>query len=1610
MKKLHLLTFLFFQIISLNLFSQQFTEQTDISIAGVSQGSVAWGDYDNDGYLDFILSGWSDSGPVTKIYHNNGDNTFTEQTGISIIGVFLGSVAWGDYDNDGYLDILITGTTTGLSSDAISKIYRNDNGNFTEIAIGLPGVYLSSVAWGDYDNDGNLDILLTGLSESAERISKIYRNNGNGNFVEVPGTSFTGVCYGSAAWGDYDNDGYLDILLTGQTTSINRISKIYRNNGDGSFTEQTNILLKGVSYSSVAWADYNNDGYLDILLTGEDVNFTNIIKIYQNNGKNNFFEQTGISLTGAKNGSIAWGDYNNDGNLDILMTGNIGLTPVSKIYLNNGDNSFTEQTGIAFTGVGYSSTAWGDYDNDGDLDILLTGQDSIGNLISKIYLNNCEKINKNPDQPKNLGYEIQNTKALLRWNRINKDETASKSITYNVRVGRTSGACDFVSSHSASNGFRRIATMGNCQLDTTFILNYLRWDTTYYASVQAVDNSYKGGLFSDEVQFKITPIQPSSLTASNISTTSLLLKWKRGNGDRCILFAKEGTSGPSSPVNNTTYFANPVFGEGSPLGTTGWFCIYKGEADSVMISGLDPQKDYTIHAIEFQGPNGSELYASATNENNDNIGVFSSGLFTNLSGISMVGLRRSSVAWGDYDNDGYMDILLTGENLSSNGVTKIYRSNGDNSFSDQIGISLPGVYWGSVAWGDYNNDDLLDILITGYNNDLGPIAKVYKNNGNNSFVEQTDISLTGVYNSSVAWGDYDNDGYLDIIITGYNTDIGPVSKIYRNNGDNTFTEQTGISLTGVYNGSVAWGDYDNDGDLDILIAGLDASGNPVSKIYKNNGNNSFTEQSGISLMGAGYSSVAWGDYDNDGNLDILLVGSSGSFPNYNPISKIYHNNGNNTFTEETGTSLTGIYNGSVSWGDYNNDGLLDILLIGDSGSNYVFKIYLNNGNHKFIDQTFIQLPGAIACSASSADYDNDGDLDILISGYTGALSSKIYRNNLYMKAGRIKSNMRPNAPTGLASEITPGIVKLSWNSVTNDETSPINMSYNLKCKLKNEPNWKIAPEALANGNRSLINLGNTQLNRNYIIKNPASGIYYWQVQAIDQSFSGSVWSGLDSVTIKNTQAFFKTDTVCKGLLTNFTDQSVVFDGIASWKWDFNDGSASTLQNPVHLYLLSGIYNVKLVVTSKAGDKDSLLQNVIVKAVPLASFTAPNVCLGTPTAITNTSGLNGLTSSGWMWTFGDGLISTLQQPGTHTFPIKGTYRTKLQAMTTNGCADSITKDVIIAGYPGSSVSIDGKLSFCQGQSVQLSADYDPLYTYQWKMDNNNLTNADSSNYQVKLFSGTYSATVTNTMANCVTNTEQKTVTINPNPFKPVIDSSNYQRGKCPGVDPIKLNADQIVSGYNYQWMRNGVIISDAISPYLSVFSQGAYTLIAKLDKCTTTSDILNISFLDAPPKPVIYSNGPNVWYLVCSDTSAAKYIWYYNGKQIIGADNYLYLANRNYGQYWVTIANDKGCYNASDPVTIPTGITGIENVDPFANLKIYPNPGQGLFTVEMDNNLFGDLYISALDQNGKEILKTKLEKTTEFFSCQMDLSRRPKGICFITMSLKGFSINNKIIIQ
>ena len=187
-------------------------------------GSVAWGDYDNDGDLDILLAGYASSGRVSKVYRNDGGGVFTD-IGAALTGVYYGSAAWGDYDNDGDLDILLAGTT---GSTRVATVYRNDGGGaFTDIGAALTGVYYGSAAWGDYDNDGDLDILLVGASASGGGVSKVYRNDGSGVFTDI-GASLTGIYWSSAAWGDYDNDGRLDILLAGESTVGVRVSQVYR--------------------------------------------------------------------------------------------------------------------------------------------------------------------------------------------------------------------------------------------------------------------------------------------------------------------------------------------------------------------------------------------------------------------------------------------------------------------------------------------------------------------------------------------------------------------------------------------------------------------------------------------------------------------------------------------------------------------------------------------------------------------------------------------------------------------------------------------------------------------------------------------------------------------------------------------------------------------------------------------------------------------------------------------------------------------------------------------------------------------------------------------------------------------------------------------------------------------------------------------------------------------------------------------------------------------------------------------------------------------------------------------------------------------------------------
>ena len=247
--------------------------------------------------------------------------------------------------------------------------------------------------------------------------------------------------------------------------------------------------------------------------------------------------------------------------------------------------------------------------------------------------------------------------------------------------------------------------------------------------------------------------------------------------------------------------------------------------------------------------------------------------FTQVTTIYLDAISHGTTDWGDFDNDGDLDLLITGYTvLESMAIAKIYQNIGNDTFTYYTSLISTGLFYGASAWGDYDNDGDLDILLTG-NTGYTFVSKIFRNE-NGSFVEQTSISLIGVERSSVAWGDYDNDGDLDILLSG-NTGYSAVSKIYRNEGNNIFLEQTSINIIGTSKSSVDWGDYDNDGDLDFILMGEGpGAGGEFTRIYRNEGNNSFSAQTSIPLMDVGDGSLDWGDYDNDGDLDILITGSS----------------------------------------------------------------------------------------------------------------------------------------------------------------------------------------------------------------------------------------------------------------------------------------------------------------------------------------------------------------------------------------------------------------------------------------------------------------------------------------------------------------------------------------------------------------------------------------------------------------------------------------------------------------------------------------------------------------------------------------------------------------
>jgi enediyne biosynthesis protein E4 len=376
-----------------------FTKITTGPVANDIEESVgcAWIDYDNDGFLDLFVTNFG-TGATNTLYHNNGNGTFTRfaagapanESGSALAH----GCAWGDYDNDGFPDLFISnlGTTNWL--------YRNNGDGTFQRMTGLQAGAIASdppsssvsAAWGDFDADGYLDLFVANGALVGNRVDALYRNLGQGRFTNFALASGISQALQSTqgTWADVDGDGRLDLFVTHHA---NQGNYIYRNLGSVAFQviSNGNVLNERLQSVGSAWGDYDNDGDLDLFVVNRTLNGPlQRNSLYRNNGSGMFEKINSGDIVNdvGRFTSCAWADYDNDGHLDLFV---VNETLRNRLYHNNGDGTFLSVTqGVIFNDLVANSIgcSWGDYDNDGFLDLFVANGGITAPQKNFLYRNN----------------------------------------------------------------------------------------------------------------------------------------------------------------------------------------------------------------------------------------------------------------------------------------------------------------------------------------------------------------------------------------------------------------------------------------------------------------------------------------------------------------------------------------------------------------------------------------------------------------------------------------------------------------------------------------------------------------------------------------------------------------------------------------------------------------------------------------------------------------------------------------------------------------------------------------------------------------------------------------------------------------------------------------------------------------------------------------------------------------------------------------------------------------------------------------------------------------------------------------------------------------------
>ena len=956
-----------------------FSNQTTYSTGdGTKPLSIAVGDFNNDSQLDIVVANGMTNNVGIFLGHGNG--TFSSQTTFSTgVNSHPYAVAVDDFNNDNRLDVAVANS----GSHNVGIFLGYGDGTFASqvtYSTDFDSDYQpNSIAVGDFNNDSQLDLVVTNLFSSN---IGVFHGYGNGTFSnQMTYSTKMGTRPNNAVVGDLNNDGQVDIVVT--LSAVSGIL-VFLGNGNGTFSRQLIYTTGSQSApSACVLADVNNDHRLDAVVTDEA---TGKVVILHGDGHGHFFDVRYYS-TGSDSSpkSVTFGDFNNDNILDIVVANfNVGTIGVflSFTYIS-GVREGTYSTG-SFSHPRAVTLA--DFNKDEKLDIAMTNY-GLGNV--GVLLNDANKA---------FGVQIMlstgdlSLPASIAAGDLNSDSeldlVVANSGSENLGILYGQGNGSFSSQTTFSTGLRSIPisvmiadinddkkldiVVADCATDS--ILTLLKYDigalekhgmhstgtNSFPVSVAVGDLNNDGWLDFVVANYGSHHVGVFLGLGHGFFSNQTTYPTGSGSFPRSIALAD---------FNNDTYLDMIVCNFWG--NTIGIFLSFGNGtfSDGVTYSTGENSHPQSIAIGDLNDDNYLDIVVA--NNNDNNIGVFlgyNNGIFSTLRTYS-TGSNSvpCSVAIGDFNNDNQLDIIVV--NYLGDGVG-IFIGYNNGTFSDMITRSTGSRSRPlSVVVGDLNDDERLDVIIAF---SVGDKIGVFFGNGDGTFENQM-ILPTGRGSNpySIVIADFNADNQLDIAIGNFGSNSFSVLLGFVNG---TFFDPLNYFIDdGSQPVALAAADVNNDHRLDIIVvnSGIDNVG-----VFRGFVNESFLTAPIYSLESFSRpTAVAVGDFDNDTRLDIVVAN------NGTDNVMVLFGSGYGTFIKQTSYSTGNNSNPrGISVADFNSDSRLDIVVANSNANN--IGVFLSNGTGTFSKQiTYSTGIGSQPCSVAVLDFNNDTRLDIAVANY-----------------------------------------------------------------------------------------------------------------------------------------------------------------------------------------------------------------------------------------------------------------------------------------------------------------------------------------------------------------------------------------------------------------------------------------------------------------------------------------------------------------------------------------------------------------------------------------------------------------------------------------------------